>query len=91
SANGMKTKSNFLVQELKGDTLTPISILKKISGKKKFLLESSHKYNDSGRYSFIGADPALELIATGNDAQLIKRNGEETILQGNPLEILKRL
>ncbi|MFD0827967.1 anthranilate synthase component I [Neobacillus sp. M.A.Huq-85] len=87
----MKTKSNFLVQELKGDTLTPISILKKISGKKKFLLESSHKYNDSGRYSFIGADPALELIATGNDAQLIKRNGEETILRGNPLEILKRL
>ncbi|OIK09567.1 anthranilate synthase component I [Bacillus sp. MUM 116] len=87
----MKTKSTFFVQELKGDTLTPISIVRKISGKKKFLLESSHKYNDSGRYSFIGADPALELIATGNNIQLVNRNDEKKTIQGNPLEILNNL
>ncbi|MEH6993227.1 anthranilate synthase component I, partial [Neobacillus drentensis] len=62
----MKTKNAFFLKELKGDTFTPISILQKISGNKKFLLESSHKYHDSGRYSFIGADPAFELISTGD-------------------------
>src|SRR4051794_37045412 len=87
----MKVLSGFIVKELKGDTLTPISILKKITGTKKFLLESSHKYNDSGRYSFIGADPALELISTGAKNQLIKRDGSQTVLNGNPLEILKNL
>lgn len=77
------------MEELKGDTFTPISILQKISGTKKFLLESSHKYSDSGRYSFIGADPALELISRGHENEVRKRNGEKKVLIGNPLEILK--
>lgn len=87
----MTTKTKLLVQEIKGDTLTPISILQKISGNKKFLLESSHKYNDSGRYSFIGADPAFELISRGEENEIINRNGEKKLLQGNPIEILKDL
>src|SRR3954451_12178381 len=81
----------FIVKELKGDILTPIAILQKISGNKKFLLESSHKYNDSGRYSFIGADPAFELISTGEHNKILYRNGEKKDLYGNPLELLKRL
>jgi anthranilate synthase component I len=79
------------MKELKGDTFTPISILQKISGNKKFLLESSHKYHDSGRYSIIGSDPAFELISTGNSNEIIYRNGEKKVLQGNPLDILKTL
>ncbi|MFL6517401.1 MAG: anthranilate synthase component I, partial [Bacillus sp. (in: firmicutes)] len=62
----MTIKTDYFIKEIKGDTLTPISILQKISGNKKFLLESSHKYNDSGRYSFIGAEPAFELISRGD-------------------------
>ncbi|MFK9092939.1 anthranilate synthase component I [Bacillus salipaludis] len=87
----MKTKVDYIMQEIKGDTMTPISILTKISGNKKFLLESSHKYNDSGRYSFIGADPAFELISRGNLNELINRDGEKRLLKGNPLEVLKDL
>jgi anthranilate synthase component I len=87
----MKTKNGFYVNELKADTFTPISILQKISGEKKFLLESSHKYHDSGRYSFIGADPAFELISRGSQNEIIKRNGEREVLEGDPLKIIERL
>ena len=87
----MKTKNQFFIKELKGDTFTPISILQKISGKKKFLLESSHKYNDSGRYSIIGSDPAFELISNGDSNEILYRNGEKKIIKGNPLELIKTL
>lgn len=87
----MKTVKGYFIQELKGDTLTPISILQKISGNKKFLLESSHKYNDSGRYSFISADPAFELISRGNKNEIIYRDGKKTTLEGNPLDVLQKL
>jgi anthranilate synthase component 1 len=84
-------KNGYIFKEIKGDTFTPISILQKISGQKKFLLESSHKYNDSGRYSFIGADPSFEFISRGSVNEVIKRNGEKEIIVGNPLEVLKDL
>jgi anthranilate synthase component I len=84
-------QEGYILKELKGDTFTPISILQKISGQKKFLLESSHKYNDSGRYSFIGSDPSFEFISHGSVNQLLKRNGEIEVIEGNPLEILKKL
>jgi anthranilate synthase component I len=87
----MKIKTDYYIKEIKGDTLTPISILQKISGTKKFLLESSHKYNDSGRYSFIGVDPAFELISRGDCNEIIKRNGDRKVLKGNPLEVIKNL
>ncbi|OLS34368.1 anthranilate synthase component I [Bacillus sp. MRMR6] len=87
----MKLKNGFYVEKLKGDTFTPISILQKISGEKKFLLESSHKYNDSGRYSFIGADPAFELISKGDTNEIINKNGEKQVIKGNPLEVIKTL
>jgi anthranilate synthase component I len=87
----MKTKNAFLLKRLKGDTFTPISILQKISGDKKFLLESSHKYHDSGRYSLIGSDPAFELISTGDSNEIRYRNGEKKVIKGNPLEIMKTL
>ena len=87
----MKTKMGFFIKEIKGDTFTPISILQKITGNKKFLLESSHKYNDAGRYSFIGADPAFELISRGDCNEIYSRNGNNKVIRGNPLEILKNL
>lgn len=87
----MKTKTNFMMKEISGDVLTPISILQKISGEKKFLLESSNKFNHSGRYSFIGADPALELISFGDDNMIIPRNGEKKTIKGKPLNILQDL
>src|SRR5881394_3944950 len=83
----MKSKSSYVVREVKGDTLTPIAILQKISGPKKFLLESSHKYNESGRFSFIGADPAMEFFSFGNKNEIVKRNGKRISINGNPLDV----
>ncbi|WP_413309471.1 anthranilate synthase component I [Bacillus sp. 1P10SD] len=87
----MKTKTNLIIKEIKGDTHTPISILQKIKGTKKFLLESSHKYNDSGRYSFIGVDPAYELISRGDHNEIKQRNGQNEVVRGNPLRVLQDL
>jgi anthranilate synthase component I len=85
----MKTKIDYFVKEIKGDTLTPIAILQKISGSKKFLLESSHKYNESGRFSFIGADPAMEFFSYGKKNEVVKRNGERFSIEGKTLDVLK--
>jgi anthranilate synthase component 1 len=87
----MKKKNSFYVEEVKGDTLTPIAILQKISGTKKFLLESSHKYNESGRFSFIGADPSMEFYSFGNKNEIVQRNGKRETVSGNPLDVIKKL
>lgn len=84
---GLKNKS-VIVEELSGDTLTPIAIFQRLSGKKKFLLESSLKHENSGRYSFIGAEPVYELKGTEKGSVLISTTGEEHISK-NPLQVLK--
>lgn len=81
--------NGILIEELEGDTLTPISVFKKISGNKKFLLESSLKHEKSGRYSFIGASPAFELKANGQTTTLTSTSGD-TIYNEKPLELLKK-
>jgi len=85
----MLFKNGYFLREVKGDTLTPIAIMQKISGPKKFLLESSHKYHESGRFSFIGADPAMEFFSYGDKSEIVYRNGERHSVEGKPLEVLK--
>ncbi|MDF2606940.1 MAG: anthranilate synthase subunit [Bacillales bacterium] len=82
-------RKKYVIKKIAGDTLTPIAILQKISGKKKFLLESSNKHNDSGRFSFIGTEPVMELIAFGEQIEIIKKNEEKMFLKGNPLDYIK--
>src|SRR5690625_1412476 len=53
------------------DTLTPVSIFKRFTGDKKFLLESSFQHEEKGRYSYIGANPYEEII---------EMNGQTTII-----------
>jgi anthranilate synthase component I len=64
--------SNIFIEEIEGDTLTPISVYQLVTGKKKFLLESSHKHNDSGRFSFIGCDPVFEILNEKSKTYLIR-------------------
>ncbi|WP_071395237.1 anthranilate synthase component I [Bacillus tuaregi] len=80
----------LIIEEIEGDTLTPISIYQRLKGEKKFLLESSLKHENSGRFSFIGAEPFMELIGIGNGSQIIKNN-ENHFLHKKPLEVLKEL
>ncbi len=72
-------RMNYRVIE--GDTLTPISIFLKLKGKKKFLLESSLKHEDSGRYSIIGAEPFYEMKTESFDhlEQLLLPNLEVSL------------
>lgn len=86
----MINKKKLIVREIEGDTLTPISIYQSLKGKKKFLLESSLKHENSGRFSFIGAEPYMELKGFGDISHIIK-NGSEEIVFEKPLELLKRL
>ncbi|MBY7142209.1 anthranilate synthase component I [Virgibacillus sp. NKC19-3] len=65
------------------DTLTPISIFKQLSGKKKFLLESSFQHEKKGKFSFIGSDPYREIIGQEDMTTDIKheKGTTETIHQ----------
>ena len=86
----LNIESEFIIEEIEGDTLTPISIYQRLTGSKKFLLESSLKHENSGRFSFIGAKPFMELIGHGESSQIIKGEDTEYLLE-KPLEVLKRL
>lgn len=83
-------EQKVIFEELQGDTLTPISIFQRLSGKKKFLLESSLKHEASGRYSFIGANPAYE-IQGFEEKTIVLKDGHEEVISEKPLEVLKGL
>lgn len=79
---------DVFIEEIEGDTLTPISVYQMISGKKKFLLESSHKQNDAGRFSFIGCDPIYELLNEKGETYLTRKGVKERV-PGPFSEVLK--
>ncbi|MFC4559494.1 anthranilate synthase component I [Virgibacillus kekensis] len=71
------------------DTLTPIGIYKNLTGKKKFLLESSFQHETKGKYSFIGADPFKEIRGTGHSTS-VANNGSTEEHDQPALEVLKK-
>jgi anthranilate synthase component I len=81
---------DVFIEEIEGDTLTPISVYQMISGKKKFLLESSHKHHDSGRFSFIGCDPVHELLNEKGETYLVREGCREQVA-GSFSKVLKEL
>ena len=79
---------DYVVRTIQGDTLTPISIFNALQGERKVLFESNVKYDESGRYSFIAANPIAELQG-GKDHCMYTQNGETTTLNVSVLEQLK--
>lgn len=55
------TVKNYATKTLQGDMMTPISIYHSLLGNRKVLFESATKHEESGRYSFIAANPIAEL------------------------------
>ncbi|WP_264738163.1 anthranilate synthase component I [Cytobacillus firmus] len=88
----MKTilEGPYIIEELEGDTLTPILIYQRMTGRKKFLFESSLKHEKSGRYSFIGAEPVMELKGEGSRTS-VSANGKIEVFDEKPLDVLRRL
>ncbi|MFJ8236964.1 anthranilate synthase component I [Ureibacillus sp. NPDC094379] len=73
---------NYIIRELQGDMMTPISVFQSLKGKHKVLFESSAKHEESGRYSFIAVNPIAELKGNHDgysynykEEELIKESG----------------
>src|SRR3989338_4756945 len=63
----------------------PLSIYSKVRGKNSFILHSSMKDKNLGRYSFIGFEPFLIIKSKNKDVSI---NGSH--FTGNPIKILKK-
>jgi len=78
-------------RRLLGDTLTPVSAFRRIdSGPTACLFESVIGGEKVGRYSFLAADPFLQLEARGNEVRVISSEGTQTFTAADPLNELKR-
>ena len=78
-------------RRLLGDTLTPVSGFYKIdAGASACLFESVIGGEKVGRYSFLAADPFMQLEARGYEVTLVTEAGRHTFTSSDPLEELKQ-
>ncbi|REK05487.1 MAG: anthranilate synthase component I [Planctomycetota bacterium] len=78
-------------RRLLGDTLTPVSAFHKIdAGRCACLFESVIGGEKVGRYSFLAAEPFLELEARGNDVTVRTAGDSKTFTSDDPLEELRQ-
>ncbi|WP_188816860.1 anthranilate synthase component I [Calditerricola satsumensis] len=74
-----------------GDTETPVSLYARVRGPDTFLLESVEDGRHWGRYSFLGLAPRLRLHVRDGRARLVTREGQQTVAEGSPLALIRRL
>ena len=78
-------------RRLLGDTLTPVSAFHKIDfGPTACLFESVIGGEKVGRYSFLAADPFLQLEARGNQVTIVSADGTQEFQSDDPLAELKQ-
>jgi anthranilate synthase component 1 len=78
-------------RRLLGDTLTPVSGFHKIdAGACACLFESVIGGEKVGRYSFLAADPFLQIEARGHEVTVISESGRQTFTSADPLAELKQ-
>lgn len=88
----IKQRFRTSMKKVNGDLLTPISIFQNLKGERKFLLESSSKYEGDGRYSFIGVNPRKTY--RGQEQQLVDTShltGKEYTYDGELIQLLKQV
>lgn len=87
-----KRSSRTTMHTFNGDSLTPILLFRRLKGSEKFLLESSVKHENSGRYSFIGSNPRKTYKGRGERLTEYVRTTNKTYThEGNLHILLKRL
>src|SRR5690625_604483 len=87
--NMEKQNMTYKLFQKNADTLTPVGIFKRLSGERKFLLESSFQHETKGKYSYIGANPYMAILADRNGTRLIDyRTGEEKELALHPFDYI---
>ncbi len=83
-------KIGYIIKELPGDIETPISALLKLRKLNPiFLLESSARVEELGRYSFIGFYPWFEVEARGKLLRLRIEDSEEEFVTSNPIPLVE--
>ncbi len=83
-----------LVRVMPADLETPVSVYLKLRNEgPSFLLESVEKGEQLGRYSFIGVDPLLTLVARGDTVTFHSREGVELdrVEGENPFHVLRNV
>ncbi len=76
------------------DHETPVSAFKKLDcgGGYSFLFESTEKNDESGRFSFVGADPRIVIEIYGHELQITELGDERRVeRKGDPLDELRNL
>src|SRR5437867_5812863 len=72
-------------REVLADLETPVSVfLKLVGGGEGFLLESVEHGERWGRYSFVGRDPSLTLIARAGSVRWLEADEEADLADGLP-------
>ncbi|HEX3728123.1 MAG TPA: anthranilate synthase component I, partial [Pirellulales bacterium] len=78
-------------RRLLGDTLTPVSAFHKIdSAPTACLFESVIGGEKVGRYSFLAADPFLQIEARDHQVTIVSAEGRQQFTADDPLEELRR-
>src|SRR5262245_59986619 len=78
-------------RRLLGDALTPVSAFHKIDeGPTACLFESVVGGEKVGRYSFLTADPFLQIEARGNEVTVVDGDKRRTYTAADPLEELRQ-
>lgn len=81
----------YKFKRIKNSTFTPTDIYLRLTGEKKFLLESTFQHEEKGKYSFLGEDPYLEFIGTGNETTMMNHEtGRSEKLLENALTAIKK-
>lgn len=81
----------YKVIKQNADTLTPIGIFQALKGSKKFLLESSYRHEQKGRYSFIGMNPYGEITSEGQSTTITDYDEQtKKVVNGCPLDALQQ-
>ena len=87
-----------LVQRVMSDQLTPVLAYRRLVAPDErtapsFLLESVESSMTVGRHSFLGSQPALEVIARGHEVTVVDpaRETSVTTRESDPLSVPKRL
>ena len=87
----IKQRFRTSMKKINGDVLTPISIFQRLQGERKFLLESSTKYEGNGRYSFIGVSPRKTYRGSKNNLRFITFNKQTLYYEGELISLLKQV
>lgn len=81
-----------VAMEMNADMETPISVFKRLKdGRFGFLLESVEGGEKWARYSFIGRNPFLIFKSRGRNIYIEEATGSYKELEGNPLDVLKKI